>query len=303
MKPAEIIKIDLHSHTTASDGEFTPTQLVAQAASLGISHLAITDHDNVEGIDEAIKAGLEYGVEIVPGIELSLDYPGVPGSIHLLGLYIDHKHAEIDRYVVKLKEFREERNLKMLDKVQKLGFDIRAEDFPEIPLNKLGRVHIAKKLVDKGYLKDVKEAFERYLKKGAGAYVNKIRYSVEEGIDFVHKTKGIASLAHPYTLKLNHKQLEIFIRYLKDAAKLDAMEVFYPEHSPRFVEFYLQLVKKYDLIPTGGSDYHGDNKPGLSLGENFYPIVDDVDITYQDIMNRLQQLRSVYEHSVPLAGN
>lgn len=285
---------DLHTHTTASDGTYTPRHLVETAARFGLKSLAITDHDTVSGIDEAMQAGRELGIEVIPGIELSLNYPGIPGSIHLLGLYIDYHSSVIDSYLQNLQEFRRERNLKMLEKLQKLNIPIAMEDFPDIPLDVLGRAHIARKMFEKGFVTTINEAFESYLKKDEKAYVNKKRYSVEEGIEMVHALKGVACLAHPYTLKLNNTQLEIFVKYLKEACSLDALEVFYPEHSPRFVEFYLSLTQKYQLIPTGGSDFHGENKPDIHIGKNFYPIADNPEITYGEILHAVKERALLY---------
>jgi len=284
-----LINGDLHTHTNASDGTYTPTQLIETAAQFGLKSIAITDHDSVSGVEEGIKVGKKLGIEVIPGIELSLDYPGIPGSIHLLGLCIEYQSPIITKYLDNLQEYRKNRNLEMLDKLQKLNFAIALDDFPNVPLDVLGRAHIARKMLEKGFVSTLNEAFENYLKKGEKAYVNKKRYSIEEGIDMIHQLKGVACLAHPYTLKLNHTQLEIFIKYLKEVCSLDGIEVFYPEHSPRFVDFYLFLANKYKLIPTGGSDFHGENRPDVHIGKNFYPIIENPKITYQEILDAVKQ--------------
>ncbi len=244
MKLVKIDKADLHIHTSASDGEYSPEKVVDVAHELGINSIAITDHDTVDGVKSVIAYGKKKDIEVIPGIELSVNYPGVLGSIHLLGLYIDYNNEILINYIKKLKEYREERNYKIFWKLEKLGFDIKEDDFPNILIQNLGRPHIAKKLVEKGYVDNLNIAFEHYLKKGAKAYVNKKRYYVEEGIDFIHSICGLAIMAHPYTLKLNTNQLDVFLRYLKKSCKLDGLEVFYPEHSPRFVDMYYQLAKK-----------------------------------------------------------
>jgi len=258
------LKIDLHIHTTASDGTYSPAEIVELASSENIEYIAITDHDTVSGIQEAIIEGKKKGVNVIPGIELSLNYPGVLGSIHLLGLYIDYKSNYIDEIIKVLKQYRIERNLRMLEKAKKLNIDISEKDF-DIPLDRLGRAHIASFLEKKGYVSSINEAFEKYLKKGGEIYVNKKRYRIEEGIDIIHSLGGISILAHPYTTKLNSKNLEIFLNYLVNVCKLDGIEVFYPEHSPRFVDFYYSLAVNFKLIITGGSDFHGFNKPDISL--------------------------------------
>lgn len=291
-----MVKADFHTHTTASDGSFTPKELIQLAHQQGIRYIAVTDHDTIEGLEEARKEAESYGITLIPGIELSLDYPGIPGSIHVLGFYIDYREEKIQRYIQILKDYRKERNLMMFSKLKKLGFNINPEDFPDIPLDKLGRAHIAKKLYEKHYVHSINEAFENYLKKGEKAYVNKKRYSIEEGIDLIHSLKGVACLAHPYTLKLNNNQLELFIHYLKDNCNLDALEVFYPEHSPRFIDFYYELASKYNLIVMGGSDFHGENKPDLKLGQGFLNQSKVQDFREDEIIKALLEKRSLYDH-------
>lgn len=289
-----MVRIDFHTHTNASDGSFTPSELVSLALKQGMTHVAITDHDTITGIEEAVLKAENHDLEIIPGIELSLNYPGVPGSIHLLGLYIDYKSDAIHNYIDQLKIFRRERNIKIFEKMKKLDIDINERDFPHIPLEQLGRAHIGKMMLEKGYTKTINETFEKYLKKDAQAYVNKKRFSVEEGIEMVHAWKGVACLAHPYTLKLNYAQLDVFIKYLREACSLDGVEIFHPEHSPRFIEFYHELCTRYDLIPTGGSDFHGENKPDNALGFSLEPDMPHLHVDLEESLHRIQQKHICY---------
>lgn len=298
MRQVNLLAIDLHTHTTASDGSYTPKELILLASQNGIKKIAITDHDTVAAIDEAIKIGLKHNIEVIPGIEISVNYPGVPGSIHLLGFFIDYTNPIIENYIQTLKEYRRERNIKMFAKLSQLGFNITQDDFPDIPLTKLGRAHIAKKMFEKGYVKTINEAFENFLKKGEKAYVNKQRLSIEKGIELIHALHGVACLAHPYTLKLNNQQLELFVKYLKDSCSLDALEVFYPEHSQRFIEFYLELATKYRLIATGGSDFHGENKPDLKLGDYIPDSFNKPFLSMEEVVVALKNKSKIYEHKV-----
>ncbi|HCL56962.1 MAG TPA: phosphoesterase [Spirochaetia bacterium] len=290
--------VDLHSHTTASDGSCPPIDLIRLAEKEGIKYIAVTDHDTLEGIEEAEEEGRKHGIQVIAGIELSVNYPGIPGSIHLLGININYKSEKIKQHITTFKEYRKERNLKMFKKLQKLGFKIIPEDFPGISLYNLGRAHIARKMYEKGFVSSVNEAFENFLKKGEKAYVNKKRFSIEEAIALVHSISGIAALAHPYTLKLNNVQLEMFVKYLKENCGLDALEVYYPEHSPRFIDFYLELTRKFSLIPVGGSDFHGDNKPGLRLGHFLHEELKELAPDWESILNQIFSKSEAYEKAL-----
>ncbi len=258
--------IDLHCHTTASDGTFTPQRLVKKASEIGLKALAITDHDTVEGIDEALntRAILNDNIDIVPGVELSVEFS--PGTMHLLGLFIDHHNIRLKETLSVLREFRNQRNPLMIKKLQELGVEITMEEVEkEAGGEVVSRNHMAKILVKKGYAKDINDAFKKYLSKDSPAYVARKRLSPEESIKLIHHAKGIAILCHPMQLKLGMGyELERLISDLKEIG-LDGIEVYYSDHTEEQQDRFMELAQKNGLLISGGSDFHGDNKPDFSL--------------------------------------
>jgi hypothetical protein len=256
--------IDLHTHSTASDGSLRPRELVFLAKSIGLTAIALTDHDTVEGLDDFIEAGIEAKVETVSGIELSAYFE--IGTLHILGYFLDYKNDILTSRLKKLQEARAERNPKIIKKLQSLHIPINYAEVVATARNgQIGRPHIAKVLLDKKIVKTFNEAFERFLKKGAVAYVEKDHISPKECIQIISEANGLAILAHPFTLHLNNNDLEDFIRQLR-LWKLAGIEVYYPEHTSNQTAFYHYLAKKFDLSITGGSDFHGKNKEGVKLG-------------------------------------
>ncbi len=257
--------IDLHVHSTASDGSFSPKQVVKMAKELGIVAIALTDHDTIDGVYEAQIEAERLNLNFVPGIEISIKFDG-PGHFHLLGYFIDYKDTTLIDTLARLKEARALRNKKMLLKLQGLGVPITWDDIVRISGGgEIGRPHMAKVLVEKGVVRDIEEAFFRYLSKGALAYVPKARLEPKDAIEIIHRARGLTSLAHPYYLKLGNEELIKYVGLLKDFG-LDAIEAYYTDHSPEYTNFCLDLAKKYDLLVTGGSDFHGANKPEIGLG-------------------------------------
>ena len=256
--------IDLHIHTTASDGTMTPARMVFHAAGSGLKAVAITDHDTVDGVSEAIAAGKEAGIEVVPGVEIGVDYPG---EMHILGYYIDHKNSGLARGLSCLCRYREERNPMMIEKLRELGFDITLEEVAGIAGgNVIGRPHFAALLTRKGYTADNREAFDRYLGAGKPAYVKKDRLSPQDGIKMIIEAGGIPVLAHPRYLRIREDHsLKELIHELRGFG-LKGIEVFYPEHTPEETERFYQLASATGLLVTGGTDFHGTNKPGLKIG-------------------------------------
>ncbi len=258
-------KIDLHTHSTASDGSFSPKQLVRLAQDVGLAALALTDHDTVEGLAEAEQEAQKLQISFVPGVEISVKFEG-PGHFHLLGYFIDYRHPALVETLTKLKEARACRNQLMLKKLQALGIDIQWEEVVAVSGGgEIGRPHLARILVKKGLVKDIDEAFEKYLAKGASAYVPKARLTPEEAFKVIHQAGGLTSLAHPYYLKLAPEELTAYIIHLKELG-LDAIEAYYTDHSPEYTRFLLELAQKLGLLVSGGSDFHGDNKPEIALG-------------------------------------
>jgi predicted metal-dependent phosphoesterase TrpH len=257
--------VDLHLHTTASDGVMTPSQIVNYAKNRGLLAIAITDHDTVEGVEEGLLEGERIGLEVIPGIEISAEHS--PGSMHLLGFFIDIRHPLLKERLGYLQRARAERNPRMAEKLNKLGIDITFDEVQKVSGGgQVGRPHFAQVLLEKGYVRSFQEAFDRFLKKGASAYVEKMRFSAEESIHFINEANGVTVLAHPNTLQLNgYSELEnLILRLVKKGLK--GIEAFYPEHSALEVAQYKTLAERHGLLVTGGTDYHGIEKNGLDIG-------------------------------------
>jgi len=257
--------IDLHVHTTASDGSLTPREVVRRAKALGLKAIAVTDHDTVAGVEEALEEGILCGLEVIPGIEISVDV--TKGTCHLLGYFIDYKDKDLLKRLLFIQRAREERNLKMLQKLKALGIDLTLEEVKaQAKDGQICRPHFALAMIKKGYVSSVDEAFERFLKKGGPAYVEKFRLSPEEAIRMILQSKGIPVLAHPFTLELEKEEFETFLKELKQHG-LKGIEAYYPDHTLEQTEFYERLGKKYGLLITGGTDFHGPPREEIELGK------------------------------------
>ncbi len=256
--------IDLHAHTTASDGTMSPNKLVILAKEHGIEAIAITDHDTVDGIPEAIATGEREGVEVVPGLELSVEHN--PGSMHILGLLIDHENEQLNDALREIQASRSTRNPKIIDKLNEFGLDLSIEEVEKISGGgQLGRPHIAAALIQKGYVRTVQEAFDKYLKKGASAYFERHRLTREETVDMIHGAGGLVIIAHPGTLGVNGQQLDSLLQELKDVG-FDGIEVFYNNHSQIEEDRLMQAADKFGFLISGGTDFHGENKPAIKIG-------------------------------------
>ena len=257
--------IDLHTHTTASDGLFTPTELVRLAAEKKLEAIAITDHDTTDGLTEALAAGALYGVEVVPGIEISAEFPG--GTLHILGYYIDPANKQFSTKLVQLQQARAERNPQIIKKLQERGMNIEMEDVvAEAGGGQIGRPHFAQALLKKGYVRTVQEAFDRFLAKGAAAYCEKFRFHPRDAIACIAAAGGIAVLGHPSSLNCTDTvTLETTVRSMVDMG-IRGIEAYYSDHSAVQTRHYIALAKKYQLFITGGSDFHGPAVKGISLG-------------------------------------
>ena len=255
--------MDLHAHTTASDGSLSPAELVHLAVSCGLGALGVTDHDTLAGLPEALESASGCGIELVPGVELSVEYPG---HFHLLGYLFDPAYAPLDDRLRYLRDHRASRNVRMLEKIQECGLpitleDVRAEAGGEV----LGRPHMAKALVRKGIVDSVKEAFNRYLADGRPCHVPKAKLTPEEGIALIRAAGGVPVMAHPFTLKMDPEKLEAELCRLKECG-LGGIECYYSQHSPDQQNLFLGIARRLDLVATGGSDFHGDTKPHVHLG-------------------------------------
>jgi len=257
--------VDLHLHTTASDGVLSPSEIVRYAKAKGLQAIAITDHDTIEGLEEGLSEGEKIGFEVIPGIEISAEHSS--GSMHILGFFLDIHHPLLNEKLGYLQKARAERNPKIVEKLNRLGVDITfGEVLKASGGGQVGRPHFANVLLEKKYVKSFQEAFERFLKKGAPAYVDKLRFTSKEALHFINEAKGVAVLAHPNTLGMNrYSGLEKLILQLVEEG-LKGIEVYYPEHSSSEVAQYIALAERHGLLVTGGTDYHGIEKNGLDIG-------------------------------------
>lgn len=251
--------LDLHAHTNRSDGAHDPADLVEYAAGRGVEVLAITDHDTMAGVAEAQVAGNAIGVRVVPGIELSIKVPH--GSMHLLGYFDEPAPEPLAGLIAGFGEIRVARAREMVDRLNDMGVAVDWDDVLEGAAGApLGRPHIAEALMRAGHVQERKEAFDLYLGDGRPAYVGSDGLDVEEGVTLVRESGGVPVLAHPGTLKLDHAHLDPFVGRLARAG-LVGIEVHRPEHTPDQFAGYGALAHKYDLIPSGGSDYHRSTSP------------------------------------------
>lgn len=262
-KPKEPL-VDMHVHTTASDGGFTPTQIVEEAARIGLAGIAITDHDTTEGYEEARSAGRKLGVRVLPGIEISLEFVN---NTHLLGYFPNGYHEGFVASIEKLKQYRQERIPKIIARLAELGCPIEMDEVLTVAgEGQVGRPHIAKVLVDRGYVKTTKEAFDSYLASYASAYVKKKKFDPKEAIDLINNCGGIPVLAHPITMEMDMRYLHDQIRAWKTMG-LKGLEVYYSEYSKDQEATMQSISEQEGMLKTGGSDFHGPTKPDISLGK------------------------------------
>lgn len=259
--------IDLHVHSTFSDGSLTPEQLVASAREIGLTALALTDHDCTSGIERFMAAcadGDGSGLRGIPGVEISADVKG--GTMHLLGYYVDTQDAELERTLDLIRDGREFRNHKILARLNELGLPMTWEEVSAFAgEDVVGRPHFAQALLSKGYISTKQEAFDSYLAKGKPAYVDRFRLSPSDSVAAIRSAGGVPVLAHPYTLQLGDAALRSFVTELKEAG-LAGIEVYYSEHSSARVKAYLALAADRGLLVTGGSDFHGEANSEVALG-------------------------------------
>ncbi|MDP4093898.1 MAG: PHP domain-containing protein [Bacillota bacterium] len=255
--------IDLHAHSTASDGSFSPGELVNHAKTMGLYAVALTDHDTVSGIQEAVSEGEKLGVEVVPGIEIGVNFKP---EMHILGYFLNQNWLNISNILEKLRKSREERNPKIVAKLNELGFSMTMDEVKTAAITGVvGRPHIAKVMVDKGYVKSMGEAFEKYLASGRPAYFKKDKLSPEEGIGEILKAGGIPVIAHPVHLNMSYSHLDNLLADLKKDG-LMGIEAYYVDNTNDDTGNLLRLAIKHDLLTTGGSDFHGSYKPDIELG-------------------------------------
>jgi predicted metal-dependent phosphoesterase TrpH len=255
--------VDLHIHSTYSDGVLTPVELVDLAESKGLSAIAITDHDTADGIDETMQRGLEKGIEIITGIEMS-SWHGET-SMHILGYNFNHHDTQFDSRLRLLQNGRETRNKRIIENLNNLGIGVELEELQQYSeYGQTGRPHIARLLVDKGITKTVDLAFKDYLGRGAAAYAERFRFSAHDAIAMIRQAGGVAILAHPASLDPSLLSTRLLLKDLLTVG-LDGVEVYYPSHSARAVKALVKMAKDLGLLMTGGSDFHDSERSGYKF--------------------------------------
>ena len=295
--------IDLHTHTDRSDGSTDSGDLVRQACAMGLEALAIADHDTLAGYDAATPVAQAHGLELICAVELSTrpDRPRADGrrerSVHVLGYWLHELPTAAFRTWLETQQAsRRQRNLDLVAKLRQLGVKITLEDAEVYGRNQVGRPHFAKVLLDKGYVSNLQEAFDVYLADDAQASVERDEPSLEEGVERIRDGGGIPSLAHPVRLGRTTAELAQVIEHLLPAG-LRGIEVFHSEHAPSDSEQYAQLAQRFGLIPTGGSDFHGDNKPAVRLGTG---IDGNLSLPYE-FLEAMREMSRCGSHAAPEA--
>ncbi|MEG2172214.1 MAG: PHP domain-containing protein [Desulfovibrionaceae bacterium] len=259
--------IDLHTHTLASDGTDSPAQLVCRAKAAGLCAVAITDHDTVAGLPEAEQQGAALDIEVVRGCEISARGDG--GEIHILALWLPTDTTVLERSLSALREHRDARNVIIVEKLQALGLGISYEEVTAASQGEaVGRPHIAKVLINKGFVRDWQEAFVRYLGYKGQAYVPKEILSPEDAVSLLAGMGATVSLAHPCLSLASRERVENCVRQLKEYG-LSAIEAYHSDHSQAEQRFCVDVAARYGLALTGGSDYHGTAKARIALGTGY----------------------------------
>ena len=255
--------IDLHTHSVKSDGSMTPSELVRHAKEAGLAAISLTDHDGVSGVAEAMAEGQKIGLEVVPGIELSVQSKA---ETHILGFFIDIDHPGLTKKLEEIRQVRVQRNVQTLENLNRLGFAITMDEARALAPNGLvARAHFARLLTEKGYTKSVKEAFDLYLSNGRPGYSSIQLLTPEEGIGLIKDAGGLAFAAHLHHNKMEDDELVLFLKRLKEAG-LDGVEGYYTEYTSEMQEKYQRIAQKLSLAVSGGTDFHGAMKPHIQIG-------------------------------------
>lgn len=259
------MRIDLHTHTTASDGVLGPADLVAEAAARSVGLLAVADHDTTASVDAALSAGRDAGIEVWPAVELSCDVEA--GEVHVLGYFVHHRLDWLQALLGRLREGRADRAERMVQRLAALGVPVEFTRVRELSDGgAIGRPHVARALVEAGHVRDVPEAFERFIGRHGPAYVERLKVTPMQAVEVIRAAGGLAVLAHP-----GWGQHDEMIPDLV-AAGLDGIEVYYPDHTPAQVEHYRTVTTQYGLLMTGGTDFHGGNlATRVALGSQYVP--------------------------------
>ena len=265
------VKIDLHIHSNASDGTFSPADIISTARALELGAIAITDHDTLEGSIEAQRIGIPSSVGFLSGVEISASPPpsvaSFTSSLHILGYGLNLENDELNQTLAILQQARKNRNPGILERLCHLGLPIDLQEVQQqVGNGQVGRPHIAQVMVKKGYAQTVNDAFDHYLGHGKPAYVEKFRISCRKAIEIILGAGGVPVLAHPFLLELpDNERLDALVGELGQMG-LQGIEVYYPEHPPGAVAYYERLARKHHLLMTGGTDFHGGLIPHIQMG-------------------------------------
>lgn len=277
--------IDLHTHSTASDGLYAPAELVRLAHEAGLRTIGLVDHDTTNGLGEAIAAGKALGVTVVPGIEVNTELPNRQGEAHMLGYYLQYEQPAFQQSLSLLRDARERRGERMVEQLRSQGINITWERVRAIAQGSVGRPHVARALIESGYATDVSDAFNKYLMPGKPGYVPRYKLTPEEAIRLIKSVRGVPVLAHPADISdLEEKLLPALVM-----GGLQGIECYYGAYDEATVRRLLKLADDYGLVPTGGSDYHGPNMHPTPLGGRYVP---------QTSLERLQRTGD-FNHQLP----
>jgi predicted metal-dependent phosphoesterase TrpH len=262
-----VARIDLHTHSTASDGLFSPTELVRRASQAGLTLIGLTDHDTTNGVAEAQAACAELGVAMIPGVEINTDLPDSQGEAHVLGYYLDIDQPAFQVTLAFLRDARERRGERMVQQLRDQDINVEWSRVRALAKGTVGRPHVARALIEAGYATDVSDAFARYLTRGKAGYVQRIKLSPEQAIQLIRSARGVPVLAHPGGIVgLAVTVLPALVR-----AGLLGLECYYGQYEDVTIARLLALANAHDLIATGGSDYHGPNIHPTPLGGRWVP--------------------------------
>jgi 3',5'-nucleoside bisphosphate phosphatase len=259
--------IDLHTHSTASDGLYTPDELVQLAYQAHLETIGLADHDTLGGLADAIQAGERLGVEVIPAVEINTDLPQRRGEAHVLGYFVEYRQVEFQQSLLVLREARRVRGERMVDKLRQQGVAISWERVRELAAGSVGRPHIARALIEAGYASDVSDAFAKWIGPGRPGYVPRYKVTPENAVRLIRSAYGVPVLAHP--AQIGDAIDEVIVAM--SSAGMQGLECYYGDYDDQTVERLLALADRFHLIPTGGSDYHGPNMHPTPLGGRFVP--------------------------------
>ena len=269
-------RIDLHTHSCASDGSLTPSEVMQAAKEAGLTAVALTDHDTIAGVREAMQAAGQLNIECIPGIELSAFYKNL--EVHIVGLFLNIDDPKLNKRLEDFRQIRENRNLRMIQKMQEAGIDITMEKLREAEGDAvITRANIARYLLHIGYIQSINEAFDKYLSPGMPFFVQKTGVTPKDAIQAIRDNGGIAILAHPLTYKFTRQELKTCLEELKSYG-LQGMETYYSTFSEADHRDMKRLADSYDLLYSGGSDFHGNVKPHIRIGRGMGKLVIPYDV-------------------------